>query len=217
LAIYQFKQTELKMGERMKRLLFVITMLVPFLTTAIAKADSANLIANGSFESPVIATNSYQQVTPSSWTFSGATGYIFNDFTGTIPVAPLAAWPLAQDGQQYVDIGNVYGGSLSLLQTFTVTTSGPYKLSWHDNAATGYPYAANYDVSISNNLNNVIADSGTINANHGDGSWQLHKVLDGCSGPRNCHLKQPRPSRAGPFMPTTVSDASPMSSMLLDI
>src|SRR5206468_2648045 len=84
-----------------------------------------NLLLNGSFESPAIANNTFQQGTPTSWGWSGPSGDIFNGDTG-------GAWPLPEEGQQFVDIGNESQYALS--QTFSITNQGVYVLNWYDSA-----------------------------------------------------------------------------------
>jgi hypothetical protein len=133
-------------------------MLALFLVTGEAKA---NLIANGSFESPVIPANSFEVLTspPTSWSLSGFNGFMFN---GNYP-----GWPLPEDGNQYIDMGGE-GYSYNLYQTFTVTTSGQYQLTWYDNAALGDGHS--YEVSITDNAGNVVAQTGVI-TNTGNAVW----------------------------------------------
>ena len=88
-------------------------------------ARTQNLLINGSFEEPTIASNTTQQVAPSSWTWGGSVGRIFNGDLGSI-------WPRAQDGEQFVDIGNQSIYTLS--QPFTITNLGVYVLCWYDSA-----------------------------------------------------------------------------------
>jgi len=89
-------------------------------------ARAQNLLLNGSFESPAISSNTTQHTAPSSWTWGSSVGLIFNGNLGS-------TWPLPQEGQQFVDIGNESIYTLS--QTFTVTNQGVYVLSWHDSSA----------------------------------------------------------------------------------
>ncbi|MGD0350930.1 MAG: hypothetical protein ABSB84_11560 [Verrucomicrobiota bacterium] len=114
---------------------------VVFSALFIFTARPQNLILNGSFESPVIPANTYQLATPTYWSWSGLTsGYIFN---GNV-LESGATWPLPQDGQQFVDIGNQ--SVLTLSQEFTITNQGVYVLSWYDSTGqsggmTGAPYS----------------------------------------------------------------------------
>jgi hypothetical protein len=91
-----------------------------------AHSAQANLIQNGSFESPVTPTNSIaRDVTVPLWSNPLV---IFN---GSIN----GLWPLAFHGSQFADIGN----DASLPghgQSFVVGTAGNYTLSWAEN--TGY-------------------------------------------------------------------------------
>ena len=84
-----------------------------------------NLLLNGSFESPTVPTNTFQGTTPTSWTWTSSAGLIHNGNNGSI-------WPLPQDGQQYVDIGNESIYALS--QAFSITNLGGYVLRWYDSA-----------------------------------------------------------------------------------
>lgn len=101
-------------------------------------AHAQNLLVNGSLESPVIPSNTTQHITPTSWTWGSSVGLIFNGNLG-------GTWPLPQDGQQFVDIGNQSIYTLS--QTVTLTNQGIYVFSWNDSsghagALTTSPYSA---------------------------------------------------------------------------
>lgn len=129
---------------------------------------SANTILNGSFESPVVAANSFQQATPASWTWANSVGLIFNGNAGS-------PWPLAQDGQQFVDIGNTsLGGSYTLSQQFTIAASGNYELQWYDNAAIAGPLTSPYQVSVLDGSQQTVVNAG-LDAFHG-GQWQLQTL-----------------------------------------
>lgn len=94
-------------------------------------ASAQNLLLNGSFESPFVATNSISSLTPTSWTWGGggAGGLIHSGNSGNATI-----WPLPEDGQQCVDVGNTAGTTLS--QPFTVTSEGVHVLSWFDSSGT---------------------------------------------------------------------------------
>jgi len=104
------------------------------------------LILNGSFELPAIPANSYENTTPPTyWSLSGGQFAFLDNGNVTGVLQPGATWPLPEDGQQFVDIGNE--PTFSLSQDFTVTNPGIYTLSWYDNTGQigglqGSPYTA---------------------------------------------------------------------------
>jgi hypothetical protein len=104
-----------------------------FFATATVKAD---LILNGSFESPVNSTPNSSQwgVTPTSWTISssiGQSGYALCNGSALGGLLP-------EHESQYVVIQEG-SARTSLSQKFTVPTGGQYLLTWYDNAPP-YPY-----------------------------------------------------------------------------
>jgi hypothetical protein len=121
--------------------------------------NSANLIVNGSFEMPVIGSDSFGWgVVPAGWVDPGSP--LVNS-SGPGWSYPGGLVPPAEDGQQYGDMGDDsrYLNS-SLSQTFTVVTSGTFTLSWYDN--TGYegePTSANYDVTITDATGAVVSSN----------------------------------------------------------
>ena len=99
-----------------------------FLTAGcLLSSVNANLITNGSFESPVAAPG-LSSVRPSGW--SG-----FGSFVGGLVHGPGVVqggafyYPDPLDGDQFVDIG--VG---EVVAQFTVATPGDYLLKWHDNS-----------------------------------------------------------------------------------
>ena len=120
-----------------------------------SSALAQNLLLDGSFESPVIPANTYQyNLTPDFWTITDIT-YMFNG-----SVYNGSYWPLAQDGQQYFNLGN---GSIS--QNFAVSTPGQFNLSFYDNAL-GVP---GLNVTLENSSFQTVASS-TLTLTAGD--WQ---------------------------------------------
>lgn len=127
--------------------------LVGILLTAAAPLAQANLVVNGSFESPdVPAGSTLVAPTPTGWSSVGPQNTPLFDH----PLASTGNWPGAQDGDQYAALlgGTMTGfppfGSIDmsaatgLRQTLTIPAAGEYVLSWHDNAAIGVggtPYA----------------------------------------------------------------------------
>jgi hypothetical protein len=143
-----------------------------------AGSASANLILNGGFELPQIAANSSQNVTPTDWT-----GDVFI-INGNVS-RPGTIVPSPEDGNQFVDIGNAVGTSLS--QTVSVGTGGNYVLSWYDNTGesggvTGSPYLMTL---LDSSGDTVISQS--FNAYTGSLTWQP-KSLDILLSPGNYDL-----------------------------
>jgi PEP-CTERM motif len=103
----------------------------------IATNASADLIQNGSFEAPVIASNGSFHGAPDNWTIDPVyQGYIFNNSA------------FAQNGNQYYDLGNAPTYFLS--QTFVVTTAGTYELAWYASSTTEKSaWVTSYSVSLS--------------------------------------------------------------------
>jgi PEP-CTERM motif len=123
--------------KRMKRMKVMIGLAFVLLVFGIATNASADLIQNGSFESPVIETNGSFHGAPDNWTIDPVyQGYIFNNSA------------FAQDGDQYYDLGNTAAYFLS--QTFVVTTAGTYELAWYASSTTeNSAWVTSYSVSLS--------------------------------------------------------------------
>ena len=118
------------------------TTIATLITSALLAfpAEAQNLIRNGSFESPAITVNSFKDVTPTSWSWSGTYGFIHNGNSGN-----PSLWPLPQNGQQFGNVGNESFFMLS--QPFIITNQAVYALSWYDStghsdALTTSPYSA---------------------------------------------------------------------------
>ena len=128
-----------------------------------APAAFSNLIQNGSFESPALSPGAYQQITPTDWSWSGNPGFVFNTIGG--------GSPLAQHGDQFVDIGST--AAFSLKQDFSIVNSGVYELTWYDNA-TAFSQVAPYSVAV------IGGDttSAQFDSNQGvDGVWNSRSLL----------------------------------------
>lgn len=130
----------------------------------------ASILDNGSFESPMIAPNTHQLGTPTSWSWTDSVGFIFN---GTVFNSVTGSyWPSPQDGSQFINIANV--SSYSLLQSFSVTYMGRYQLSWYDNAHQ-FGSTSPYSVSvIDGEQRNIFSIS--LDAAHG-GVWRKRMFL----------------------------------------
>lgn len=125
-----------------------------------ALAASANILDNGSFESPALADGVAASVTPTAWQWVGSPGFVINPASGSIP---------AFDGAQFADLGNT--SAFSLRQDFSIAVGGSYDLTWHDNAAASFQEAP-YTVVVSG------ASAGTrYDANEGiDGTWNARAL-----------------------------------------
>ncbi len=136
----------------------------------VTNCAAASILLNGSFESPTVPVNSYQFVTPNSWVGGSSTVALFN---GSVEISPGSYWPSPENGQQYVDIGDV--STYSLSQGFTLTGGGAYQLAWYDNAYdTGTGTTSPYSVTISNNSFQVVAAE---NLNAAPAAWQGRALL----------------------------------------
>ena len=104
---------------------------IAFYVMAGFSAPAQNLLLNGSFEAPVVASNAVVGTTPEFWTSGGTTparaSFIHSGNSGDSSV-----WPLPKDGQQFGDMSNEAGTTMS--QTFSIANQGNYVLSWFDNA-----------------------------------------------------------------------------------
>lgn len=91
----------------------------------------ANIILNGSFESPNIEAN-FSQQPPTDWVSEGT-------FDPVIVHGNVSGYPSPEDGNQFVDIA--YEGSPTPIgQSFGVGTGGMYQLTWYDNALNDPAY-----------------------------------------------------------------------------
>jgi hypothetical protein len=135
--------------------------LVALVLSLCAPAAFGSLVQNGSFESPGLPAGAVLQVAPTGWSWVGTAGFLFGAADGAIK---------AQDGQQFVDIGNT--PAFSLQQVLTVGTAGRHVLTWYDNANTFFQVAP-YTVTVSG----VVADA-PFDANEGiDGTWNERSLL----------------------------------------
>ena len=120
-----------------------ITVLVGASLVLISSNGIAQIISNGSFESPAIPDGTYHAPPPTSW----IGGVFLDNPNATGKMAGLGfTWPQAANGQQYIDIGDT--ASTALSQAFVLTGTGTFTLSWQDNTGLniipGYqtaPYA----------------------------------------------------------------------------
>lgn len=133
-------------------------------------AAAQNLILNGSFESPVITSNSYQAISPTDWLPSGTPdAFLHNGNSGDPSV-----WPLPQDGQQFGNVGNT-ASAFSLSQAFTITSPGLYVLRWYDSSGHSGGFTASpYSMTILSGASQVVV-SNNYDAYHATfGAWESH-------------------------------------------
>ncbi|MBL9171424.1 MAG: DUF642 domain-containing protein, partial [Verrucomicrobiales bacterium] len=124
-------------------------------------ANAANLIANGSFESPDLGAAGISFSTPAGWGGSGALTAIIAGQYG-----PL--YPLAHSGRQFVALG---ANSSTLSQQFTIARAGTYTLEWFDSSEFNGPRnSARYTVSVGGINRDFDANAAGIN------TWKKHAV-----------------------------------------
>lgn len=142
-----------------------------------SSAAQAAPLQNGSFELPLLADGAVQQITPLGWSWAGQPGFLFN-VVGTSQTAA--------DANQFVDIGNT--PAFSLLQEFSVSADGRYRLAWYDNAAA-FAQVAPYRIEVGSGLVDLDFD-----ANEGiDGTWNVRTVeLDLLAGTTYSLVFSPR-------------------------
>jgi hypothetical protein len=126
---------------------------------------SGQILLNGGFEAPTIYSNTFQHSTPEHWSWESSWGLIFNGDVG-------APFPLAREGQQYLDLGNQSGWYI-LEQTFTITHQGNYELHWYDNTATTGTTSP-YSVDVLTGAVLIVITT-NLDAYHA-GTWQFNCV-----------------------------------------
>lgn len=106
-------------------------------------SHAQNLLLNGSFELPPIQLNTYYSGAPAGWAVGGISpGLIHNGNSGD-----AITWPLPEEGQQFVNVSNQAGTTLS--QTFTIVIEGTFMLTWFDSAGhSGGQTTSPYRVAI---------------------------------------------------------------------
>ena len=136
-------------------------------------APAQNLLLNGSFESPSLPSNTYNYTAPTAWQANSSDVGMVNGVSSW----PNGVWPLPEDGQQYVDLGNPGPGD-TISQVFTVTNSGVYFLSWFGSApnysdgVTSSPYS----VTLANNDTTQIVVTTNFDDYHDTPAWGSHSI-----------------------------------------
>jgi len=123
------------------------------------------ILTNGSFEEPAVAPNTYVHSTPLSWIWAGPAGFIFNGNGG------LGAFPIPEDGQQYLDIGNQ--PTFAVSQSFKITGAWDYSLQWHDSAGQNILTTSPYSVAITDISDHDVVST-NLDAYHAK-VWQRHQ------------------------------------------
>ena len=131
------------------------------MAVSLSVQGQTNLIQDGSFESPVITSNTYQWgIIPDDWTVGNpGDSIVFNGTNGI-------GFPTAEDGQQYFDIG----GAASISQAFTISTPGEYQLTWY------YYNFGTDSFSISNSSSQAVT-SGVLGSSYSSPPWQEETLL----------------------------------------
>ena len=139
----------------------IATCLLAPLTVSTA---SANLISNGSFESPVgPVTPGVNSVRPTGW--SGYSSFPSGIINGT-----LANFPAPQNGNQFVNIA-----SGDLVQAFNVVTPGDYLLTWFDNSLTS-GWNGSYGVLVQDSSLATVSSTAYSYAYLGSAPWQTRSL-----------------------------------------
>ncbi len=143
----------------------LLLTVLPLLATSPAHAAS---VANGSFESPVLAANTYciSFAAPLCPAVTGWTSnfYVVNGAPG--PITPPLPLP---DGVQFAMVQ----ATNFMEQAITIDVPGSYQLSWWDAGRAGYIGASgneSYDVSFDGNL------LGSFSTTTGS-AWASHSLI----------------------------------------
>jgi hypothetical protein len=144
-----------------------MSVLAATVGTAHAQLCRQELLVNGSFESPVIANNTAQQIAPTGWTWETDFWFVFRG-------SPAPIWPVAHTGEQYADIGNFF--VYRLKQGFTLTHPSRVWVTWYDNVAAGF--STSYDVAIFREPEDVIVYYYDFGFSSG-GGWQQDSISGG--------------------------------------
>jgi hypothetical protein len=130
------------------------------LTSGIVTTANANLLINGSFETPDLTSGVHLGVAPpTGWTGSG-NNYGILDSSGP----SISPYPAAQNGGQYL-----YTSAAHVTQGFTIATPGAYLLTWFDNTwVTGGNES--YAVRVTDSSSQQVAYQAFI-INYTVGAW----------------------------------------------
>ena len=153
----------------------------------LAPSAPANLIQNGSFESPTVPPFLISTLAPDMWQKTAPGGQ------ADLAVLLNGRYGAAQDGLQY--IGVKFGASV--YQSFTISAPGTFSLTWFDSTEFNGPNQLSpYTASVRDSANNIAA-SADYDANNitGVGFWTARGInfalasgtytlsFDGHSGP----------------------------------
>lgn len=127
---------------------------------AVLPAGAANLIVNGSFETPLVGSSSALANFP---TITGWTPVVESAVYLVSGNAGVGYWPYGgQDGDQYADFGNEPGTGIQQTVTIPIGFGVPI-LTWYDatlDIASGNPQISTYTVSLIDAADQTVASSG---------------------------------------------------------
>lgn len=142
-------------------------MLAAFMVLAMVSASHANLVENGGFESPVIASGSYQ-------IFSSIPGWTSTMGDGIEIQNHIAGNPY--EGNQFVELDS--NNNSNMLTQLATTASKTYKLSFEYSARPGVDASSN---GIDVYFNGALIDS--ITGMGGSATdWAIHNYLVTATG-----------------------------------
>jgi hypothetical protein len=158
-------------------------------TTCGSVSLQANVITNGSFESPVVPVGSYLDYASGStaipgWTVVGAAGGV-SIVNGTL-VQGCCTFP-AEDGAQYLDLtGDGTNSVEGVEQTFSTTIGTNYTLTFWvgnvDNPSNGFGTTSTVNVRLGG-LNGALLDSVTNSMNNSTTqTWEMFTTSFAASG-----------------------------------
>ena len=158
-------------------------------TTCGGVSLQANVITNGSFESPLVPAGGWTDYASGStaipgWTVVGAAGGV-SIVSGT-DVQLCCAFP-AEDGAQYLDLtGDGTNAVEGVEQTFSTTIGTNYTLTFWvgnvDNPSAGFGTASTVNVKLGG-LNGTLLDSVTNSVNNSTTqTWQMFTTSFTASG-----------------------------------
>ncbi|MDE3066635.1 MAG: VPDSG-CTERM sorting domain-containing protein [Verrucomicrobiota bacterium] len=131
---------------------------VSIICLAASPAAWANLIQNGSFESPTLPFATISGTSPNNWTGGQ---YLISQGTFN--------FPNAEDGLQYEDPVNSNPGTLS--QTIAITTAGNYVLTFWLNGYNGNSYGMN--LFFPSHTGSYVGPLGAFYTGTGSSTWAV--------------------------------------------
>lgn len=149
----------------MKKILLHTLFAAGCVSSLLVPTANANLLSNGSFESPDLGAGAHYSVAaPTSWTGTAPLGYaIFNTIGGGLS----SILPVAQDGNQYLSTG-----SRTVTQGFIIGTAGDFLLTWYDNSTVQLGNNnESYGVRVIDSASSDVANQVFTITRPADGVW----------------------------------------------